>query len=285
MASNKQVDIILWMKCNEKCNFCFQDTDYIQQYDKKFSKTNVLKILIQWRKNGYNMVNISWGEPTIYEFDFYYTLKIAKQLQFKTIKVITNGIQFSKIDFCNKNLPYITDIWFSFHAGSDKIIQDKLTWLTGSYDLVLKALENINKFWWINLHNHCVITSQNIDLLEDHLKVIIKLWFTSIHFMSLMHNTDDNKKLSYDFDYLAIVLKDIIDKYSDHIVIEISYIQPCYFKWYESYILWFDYWQEYLSNNIASLKSWENTIIWNKIKKNKCKTCKFLTECHGFWKK
>jgi hypothetical protein len=44
-----------------------------------------------------------------------------------------------------------------------------------------------------------------------------------------MHNTDKNKKQSYDFNKLSDLLKEIIDKYSNKISIEISYIQPCYF--------------------------------------------------------
>jgi len=231
------------------------------------------------------MINISWWEPTIYEDNFNYILKLSSKLLYRYIKVITNWIQFSKEDFCNKNLAFITDIWFSFHAASNKKIQDKLTWLKWSYDLVLKAINNIQSFWWINLHNHCVITNENIDLLEEHIKEIIKLWFVSIHFMSLMHNTDKNKSQSYDFDKLSDLLKWIIDKYKNKINIEISYIQPCYFKWYEKYIQWFEYWKKYLSNNIESLKSWETTILSNKFLKEECNNCKYLKQCYGFWKK
>ena len=280
-----QVDIILWMKCNEKCSFCFQDTKYIKKYDVLLDKKDILKLLIKWKKLWLNMVNISWWEPTIYEDNFNYILKLSSKLLYRDIKVITNWIQFSKLDFCNNNLKYITDIWLSFHSASNKNIQDKLTWLVWSYDLVIRAIKNIKKLSNINLHNHCVITNDNIDILEEHIKKIIKLWFISIHFMSLMHNTDNNKTQSYDFNKLASLLKWIIDKYKNKIIIELSYIQPCYFKWYEKYVQWFEYWKEYISNNVNSLKSWEKTILSNKYLEKKCINCKYLNECHGFWKK
>ena len=273
------------MKCNEKCSFCFQDTKYIKQYDSLLNKKDILKLLIKWKKRGSRMVNISWWEPTIYEDNFNYILKLSSKLLYKDIKVITNGIQFSKIDFCNKNLAYITDMWFSFHSASNVEVQDKLTWLKWSHELVLEAIKNIRELSNVNLHNHCVITNENIDLLDDHIKKIIELKFVSIHFMSLMHNTDKNKTQSYDFVKLSNLLKKIIDKYNDQITIEISYIQPCYFEWYEKYIQGFEYWKEYISNNNKSLVSWEKTIISNKYLEEKCNTCKHLKECHGFWKK
>lgn len=273
------------MKCNEKCSFCFQDTEYIKKHDFSLNKNDILKILIKWKKLWFKMVNISWWEPTIYEDNFNYILKLSSKLLYKDIKVITNGIQFSKIDFCNKNLPFITDLWFSFHSASNIDIQDKLTWLKWSHKLVLEAIKNIKELSNVNLHNHCVITNDNIDLLEEHIKEIIKLGFVSIHFMSLMHNTDKNKTQSYDFNKLSDLLKSIIDKYKNYIKIEISYIQQCYFEWYEEYVQWFEYWNEFISNNIESLKSWEKTILSNKYLKEKCNTCKYLKECYGFWKK
>ena len=100
-----------------------------------------------------------------------------------------------------------------------------------------------------------------------------------------MHNKDKNKKQSYDFNKLSSLLKNIIDKYSDKISIEISYIEPCYFKWYEKYVQWFEYWKDYLSNNVESLKSWEETMLSNKVLEEKCNSCKYLKECYGFWKK
>lgn len=282
---NKQIDIILWMKCNEKCTFCFQNTDYIKKNDILLNKNDILKLLIKWKKLWFNMLNISWWEPTIYEDNFNYILKLSSWLLYKDIKVITNWIQFSKKNFCNKNLPYITDIWFSFHSASNKDIQDKLTWLKWSYNLALKAIKNIKNFPKINLHNHCVITINNINFLEEHIKKIIELWFVSIHFMSLMHNTETNKIYSYNFNELSGLLKLLIDKYKNEINIEISYMQPCYFKWYEKYIQLFEYWKKYLSNNVESLKSWEQTIISNKYLEKQCDTCKYLKQCYGFWKK
>jgi hypothetical protein len=62
-------------------------------------------------------------------------------------------------------------------------------------------------------------------------------------------------------------------------------LQPCYLKWYEDYVLWFDYWKEYISNNIESLKSWEDTMKFNKELWKDCFSCNYLNTCNWFWKK
>lgn len=279
----KQIDLILWLKCNEKCSFCFQDSEYIKSYDKQLNKEDILKILLKWKFNNINTVNISWWEPTVYENNFNYVLKLSKKLLFKNIKVTTNWIKFADEEFTKKNIKYLTDIWLSFHC-SERHIQDKLTWLKWSYDLVIKAINNIRAYGNVNLHNHCVITKENMDYLEDHIKNLISLKFDTIHIMSLMHNTNINKLQTYNFNKLSELLKTLIDKYNSFLRIEISYLQPCYMEWYEKYIIWFEYWKKYLSNNEKSLLAWKKTIVENKYITDNCKQCWYLNECYWFWK-
>jgi hypothetical protein len=56
-------------------------------------------------------------------------------------------------------------------------------------------------------------------------------------------------------------------------------------KWYEEYILWFEYGTKYISNNPKSLISWEETMINSKELREECYSCKYLNKCNWFWKK
>jgi hypothetical protein len=56
-------------------------------------------------------------------------------------------------------------------------------------------------------------------------------------------------------------------------------------KWYEEYVLWFEYWTKYISNNPESLISWEETMIKSKELREECFSCKYLNKCNWFWKK
>lgn len=282
--NNQQVDIILWLKCNEKCSFCFQNTDYIKKYDIPFQEYDFLKPLVLGKKLWLTRVNISWWEPTLYLPQLLFVLKAAVRLWYSEIKLITNGIRFSSFDFSSQVLPYITDIWFSFHS-SDKHTQDSLTWLVWSYELVLQAIKNIRTFFpQINLHNHCVITKANIWDLEGHTRHIISLGFSSLHFLSLMHNTSENKWQTYDFSELTQTLTHIINTYKEKISLEISYVQPCFFPWYEPYVLGFEYGKKYISNNPQALTSWEDTMLQNMEYKEVCATCSYKGKCYWFWK-
>lgn len=279
---DKQVDILIWLKCNQKCIFCFQEDESILSKDTIPDLWKILKVLIKWRKKWYNRVNIAWWEATIYK-ELYPTLKIAKELWYKQIKLITNAVRFKDLNYAKKIIPYLDDIAISFHS-SNKKIQDSLTKMDGSYNYLLKAIKNIKKVKSnINLINHTVITKENYEDLENHTKNMIDLWFYRIDYLNMMPNTSLNKNLYVSPSSLSIKLINIIEKYEKVIKIEICYTQPCYYKWYEKYISWFDYWRDFLSNREDVLLSWQKTLIDFKIIKEECNNCKYFDDCRWFW--
>lgn len=277
-----QIDIILWMKCNEKCGFCFQNTNYIKKFDKKTVLKTFLKILLKWKIAWYESVNISWWEPTIYP-EFNQVLRLANKLDFRNIKVTTNWLKFADTVFAEENLKYITSVCLSFHS-SEENIQDKLTWTPWSLNKVNLAIENIRKYKNIKLDNHLVITNDNIWYLDNHIENIIKLEFSSIHLMPLMKNIESESQKSYKNEEISKILIWIIDKFSNKIKLEISYFQPCLIPWYEKYVLWFDYWKKYISNNEESLMAWEETMKETRYFKEDCEKCSFKEKCLGFSK-
>jgi MoaA/NifB/PqqE/SkfB family radical SAM enzyme len=279
---DKQVDILIWLKCNQKCNFCFQEDESILSKDTIPDLWKILKTLIKWKNEWYTRVNIAWWEATIYN-ELYPTLKIARHLWYKQIKLITNAVRFRDFEYAKKIIPYLDDIAISFHS-SDKDIQDNITKMQWSYDYLLEAISNIKKIKPnINLINHTVITQDNFNDLENHTKNLINLWFYRIDYLNMMPNTSLNKDLYVSPTVLSTKLINIIEKYKNDVRIEICYTQPCFYKWYEEYISGFDYWRDFLSNRDDVLLSWQQTLIDFKITKDKCNNCKYFEDCRGFW--
>jgi len=280
---DKQVDILIWLKCNQKCNFCFQEDESILSKDTIPDLSKILKTLIKWRKAWYSRVNIAWGEATIYK-ELYPTLKLARELWYKQIKLITNGVRFRDFEYAKKIVPFLDDLAISFHS-SDMRIQDSLTNMKWSYNFVLEAIENIKKIKQpnLNLINHTVITSKNFADLERHVQHVINLGFYRIDLLNMMPNTSLNKDLFVPTKVISQKLVEIINKYKDKIKIEICYTEPCFYKWYESYISWFDYGRDFLSNREDVLLSWQKTLLDFKVVWKECMSCKFFEGCRWFW--
>lgn len=278
----KQVDILIWLKCNQKCSFCFQEDESILSKDTIPDLWKILKVLVKWKKEWYTRVNIAGWEATIYK-ELYPTLKMAKKLWYKQIKLITNGVKFKDFEYAQKIIPYLDDLAISFHS-SDKKIQDNLTKMEWSYDYLIEAITNVKKIKPnINLINHTVITKENFEDLENHTKNIIDLWFYRIDYLNMMPNTSLNKNLYVSPTVLSVKLIDIIEKYKNDVRIEICYTQPCFYKWYEEYISWFDYSRDFLSNREDVLLSWQETLMDYKITLDECKGCKYFNDCRWFW--
>jgi MoaA/NifB/PqqE/SkfB family radical SAM enzyme len=279
---DKQVDILIWLKCNQKCSFCFQEDESILSKDSIPNLSNILKTLIKWRKDWYTRVNIAGWEATIYK-ELYPTLKIAKELWYKQIKLITNGVRFKDIEYTKTIIPFIDDLAISFHS-SNKEVQDNLTKMKWSHDLVLQAIKNIKNIKpSINLINHTVITRENFEDLEEHTQNLIDLWFYRIDYLNMMPNTSLNKDLYVSPSVLSSKMIDIIEKYKNSVKIEICYTQPCFYKWYEKYISWFDYSRDFLSNREDVLLSWQETLLDFKVKWKECNTCSYFEDCRWFW--
>lgn len=278
----KQVDILIGLKCNQKCFFCFQEDESILSKDSKPNISNILRQLIVWYKKGYKRVNIAGGEATIYP-ELIPVLNMSQKLWYKQIKLVSNSVRFADMDYAKKVIPYLTDLAISFHAPDPKI-QDEHTKMKGSFELLHTAIKNIHQIHPnIYLINHTVITSRNYHLLREHTLMLISLGFKRIDFLNMMPNTSLNKEYFISPEVIAPILMSIIDDFWDKIVIEICYTQPCYYPGYESYISGFDYARDFTSNRQDALLSWQQTLLDFKVVKKKCKTCSYFKDCRGFW--
>ena len=91
----KTVFVIITSKCNRSCEYCFYKQD---KHRKKEDKTKTGKIndfLFFLRKNGFNELTITGGEPLLREKDTIKIIGNAKKLGYYT-NIDTNGTLISK---------------------------------------------------------------------------------------------------------------------------------------------------------------------------------------------
>ena len=133
--------------------------------DHPVSLKDAVAVLAAKRREGFDHVTFTGGEPTLYpRFDR--LLALSCKLGYKTY-VTTNGNTLAFDSYARKVLPYLDEICFSMH-GPDAAVHDGATGDKGSFRLLEKALENLEKLPWnpyvlINF----VATKDNIAALPE----------------------------------------------------------------------------------------------------------------------
>jgi MoaA/NifB/PqqE/SkfB family radical SAM enzyme len=144
LNSKHLFELMIWYACNANCVFCSNNPE-LRKVDPRtirYRTAEVMHEIAVARKDGYRILGLSGGEPTIYP-DILKVLAFAKKLGFEVIRIQTNAIRLSNYDFCQKIIEAGANfIKFSIH-GHKAALHDKLTMVPGSYDMVMAALDNL----------------------------------------------------------------------------------------------------------------------------------------------
>lgn len=132
----------LYLDCNHKCLICMT-ADFIKNA-KPINLADIKKEILEAKKNGYNYIDLGGAEPTLYPKLPHIIQYINELGLFSTM--CTNGHLFSSVDFTKKIASLnVRGIKISFHSHKKEIF-DFITRVPGSYDSILKAIENIRKY-------------------------------------------------------------------------------------------------------------------------------------------
>ena len=140
-------------RCNANCLFCADDRSVRSKPD--FSYHKLISELEENRKR-FDSVIISGGEPTIYEHLIRY-ITHAKSLGFKNITLTTNAFRLSYSGYLDKLIRAGVDSFIISFISVNEKSYDSITKVKGSFKMVSKAIENINKkglFWRANVVLH-----------------------------------------------------------------------------------------------------------------------------------
>lgn len=229
----KRIRIFTGMACNVSCRFCY----YIGLHKDRTTE-NIKKQMDFAKKYGMEHIDFSGGEPTMRK-DFVELVKYAKKSGFRTICTLTNGQKFVDMDFLKECVDAgLNEILFSVHGYSERN-HDWLTQVPGSFQKLMKSVENAKELG-IRFRTNTTVTKANYKNLTDHAKIFIKMKPLQSNFI-LFNDWDCAEKVAKDFSVKYSVaspyLKKAIDVMRNHVkYINVRYIPFCFMLGYEKYV-------------------------------------------------
>jgi len=275
---NNRIDLMINENCNIDCLFCyhhwFKDKS---KYD--FSKIKIKSTLFFWKAKWFKELYISWWEPTISD-NLEYSIELAKKYWYKKIKIMTNWLMFSKINYCKKlkNL-WVTNLAISMH-WYDKSTFEYHANTKGIYNKFINALKNSTKYFDIDIN--IVVTKYNIKKLNYQAQLLLTLWIKRIHLQHVVPNSEDNKWLLPFNEDIFLYINNFIDIFENKLDITLEFFPYCLIK-KDKYLWRFSYDNNFITNNPTMFDNWSMWIYKNKILKNKCLKCKEKQFCNWFW--
>jgi MoaA/NifB/PqqE/SkfB family radical SAM enzyme len=243
MRLTERVDINIGYSCNEQCRFCYYlKSVKAKERDKDLSTEQAKKVIDYIWSRGIKILDFTGGEPTIRK-DFIELVIYAKERGFKSLSLITNGITLSNKDYAKRVVDAgIDDFLFSLH-GSTPIIHDNITGFKGSFDLMLKGINNIieiKKSQPITYRSNTVVCGLNYDNTLDSLSLLDSMGFETVNFIlfnPIVEANSSDAELNVKYSKAAPYLIDGIDKYGKKIKkISVRYIPFCLMPKHEKYV-------------------------------------------------
>lgn len=269
--------------CNSNCQFCS-----IDPAKRKTNSTTeeLLKVIYQAKKDGFKYLGIGGGEPTIRK-DLLTLINFAKQLKFEVIRIETNGITLAYPDYCRRLVEDGLDfVKISIH-GHKPEIHDFLTMAPGSFNNILKAIENLQKLK-VRIEINTVINKINYKFYPQFVDFFAQKGIGSFVFIYPLYTG----RMAKNWQEIGISIKkaapylrktlDLIDglELDKGIIFNIP---ACCLPGYEDKIVEFAPFNTKVSAPDSIVESVDFDRVQNKSKFKNCQQCKYFNNCEGVW--
>ncbi|MCP4136720.1 MAG: radical SAM protein [bacterium] len=176
----KKTVLMMGYSCNNKCIFCYND----HKRDKQFNRDTkeIMEEMYHAHARGTTYIELIGGEPSMRK-DFIQLVRFAKQLGFETIMFATNGRMLSYKPFAEKVIEAgANHIVFSIH-GHTAELHDALTLAAGSFNELLRGLENVMELGLARIGSNTTIVKQNYNNLTEIGSLIYSLGIRNSEFI------------------------------------------------------------------------------------------------------
>jgi MoaA/NifB/PqqE/SkfB family radical SAM enzyme len=290
--STKKCEITLTYKCNGNCKHCYftketRNTHYEMDLKKAYER------IYTSYKDGCTTLALIGGEPTVYP-NLLKVVNFAKKLGYKYILLLTNGIKLADENYTKALIENGVNLFkLSLHSIIPQK-HDDIMGVRGSFNLFVKACENINKYNGA-LALDTVVMKKNYTEIPELVDFVIKkigaitFNFVSCHYNGELEKNIDEFKVSYTEQ--SPYVKEGANRFKENNVIPpihlFSNYPPCILPGYEHLIA------DWEINNMDDLYLPDNNIKGNigkalqstKIKLKQCKECIYNEKCIGVERK
>ncbi|RJO64360.1 MAG: radical SAM protein [Candidatus Omnitrophota bacterium] len=174
--------IVFGFKCNNGCLFCYdRENRHLSEKTTEEVKSEILAA----KKIGKSWLNLIGGEPTIRK-DICELIAYGKKIGFKKVRISTNGRMLAYDDFARQLIKSgVSEIDFSLHGHSPKV-HDYLTDTAGSFQQLVKGIENLKKLGFNQIGTNTTITKQNYKYLPSIGKILLAYQIKRAEFMYII---------------------------------------------------------------------------------------------------
>ncbi|MEK7383647.1 MAG: radical SAM protein [Elusimicrobiota bacterium] len=176
VAAPRRLELHLSYTCGQRCAFCSESLRMARWRHAPLKGEEVSAVLLARRKEGFDHVTFTGGEPTAHPL-LPAALGAARKLGFKTY-LTTNGGLFAQEPYAREVLPLVDELCLSIH-GPDAETHDASTGTPGSFTRAMTALANVERHGaGTYLLTNTVVTRRNwarvaqtLRLLSAHSKI------------------------------------------------------------------------------------------------------------------
>lgn len=269
--------------CNNKCLFCSMDSPD-QSYE-QISRESINSILAKNQDQGYLGIALYGGEPTI-RSDFFDILKDIKKYNYQFILLETNGKKLSDRVFAQKTIELGVDLFIISIHGKDRGTQDYLSQTDGSFEEVIKGIENVKELGGF-VRTNTVVNKWNYQQLPEMQDMFIELKVdhTNIAALRTIGMAKRNfELLSPHYTEISPYLKATVAKcLNSGIRFTFDVIPLCIMKGYENYKLEWNNYKMYFRNIVIDNFA-QFTDRSLKTKGRPCTSCSYADKCGGVFR-
>jgi MoaA/NifB/PqqE/SkfB family radical SAM enzyme len=296
MEKTYKAVIFTGYKCNNNCVFCME----ADKRDLPVRSTVEIKDeIIAAKMRGVDYLELIGGEMTIRP-DFIELIKLASELEFSTVMIATNGRMFSYKEIAEAALRAgLNSIVFSIH-GPDDEIHDSLTRVPGSFNQLVRGVENVKEIskklgLKVSLGTNTCIVKQNYKRLPEIANLIRSFDISNSEFIFV----DCNEGGAFsDFNNLVPKISEVapyarkcldIGKKANAHHWHIRYVPLCHFRDHLNQISELQEVEKFKTEHIAQdFQNYDvegSRKIVGRVRPKKCKNCNLYEKCEGIWKK
>lgn len=166
----KGLSIHLTDQCNQSCKFCVVDS--YQERKESVNKRLIYRFLEENSNEGYEIINIHGGEPTITP-EFIEILEKIKDLGYPEVSLQTNARTLSDMDFAKKLVDLnVKTFVTSFHTIDPKEMARLANVDTNWLDEIIRGIKNV-KSLGAGVRTNTVVYKNNMSKIKEIMEFIV----------------------------------------------------------------------------------------------------------------